>query len=253
MNKGSRSRSWRRAAFTLVELLVVIGIIAILIAMLMPALQSAKRQANSTACMANLRTNYAFMLMYANDNRGWFVPPDKGHEVGMTIDMVPPPDVWPKYVFNPPGIWNPPTMICPADDRQILKTNAGFDHTYFLNGHVIKRNIRQGKKAGKDPASIILMGEKKPTFPDYYMETKKNSPTQSEFWDRVEKYRHGLQLGSNYLFLDGHVGSAMPADAEKGWADPWDPGETPPPGETEPANGNGPGNAPGNGGGGNPA
>jgi prepilin-type N-terminal cleavage/methylation domain-containing protein/prepilin-type processing-associated H-X9-DG protein len=244
MNQGSSngtSRRLRADAFTLVELLVVIGIIAILIAMLMPALQGAKRQANSTACKANLRTNYAFMLMYANDNRGWFAPPNKGHNDGQTE----PNDYWPKYVFKPPGVWNPPTMICPSDDLPTLKL-TGFEHTYFLNEHVLTRQIRQGKKAGKDPGSIILMGEKKPDFPDFYMGLKKNSTTQSEFYDRVEKYRHGIQLGSNYLFLDGHVDSAMPADAEKGWADPWDPLETPPndPNGTGTGTGTGTGNPP---------
>ena len=45
----------RRAAFTLVELLVVIGIIAILIAVLLPALARARAQANAVKCMANLQ------------------------------------------------------------------------------------------------------------------------------------------------------------------------------------------------------
>jgi prepilin-type processing-associated H-X9-DG protein len=247
MNKGISGTSSRpkprAAAFTLVELLVVIGIIAVLIAMLMPALQSAKRQANATACKANLKTCYAFMLMYANDNRNWFAPPNKGHEIGMSIYSNPPPDVWPKYVFNPPGVWNPPVMICPGDDLTLLQTDQGFYHTYFLNGHIIERKIRQGKKAGKSAADIILMGEKKPDFPDYYME-RKQSGSGSDFWDRVEKYRHGLKLGSNYLFADGHVDSVMPADAENGWADPWDPLETPP-GEDTTGTGSGGGSSTG--------
>jgi prepilin-type processing-associated H-X9-DG protein len=60
----------RRVGFTLVELLVVVGIIALLIAVLMPTLSGARRQAMAIKCGANLRTIGHAMQQYANEYKG---------------------------------------------------------------------------------------------------------------------------------------------------------------------------------------
>jgi prepilin-type N-terminal cleavage/methylation domain-containing protein/prepilin-type processing-associated H-X9-DG protein len=67
-------RSGRMSGFTLVELLVVIGIIAVLVSLLLPAMNRARESARRTNCMSNLKQIGAAMLMYAQDNQG-LVPP----------------------------------------------------------------------------------------------------------------------------------------------------------------------------------
>lgn len=69
---AARRRKAHGPGFTLIELLVVVAIIAILAALLLPALARAKYKSQRTMCIDNLRQHYLSQIMYADDNSGKF-------------------------------------------------------------------------------------------------------------------------------------------------------------------------------------
>lgn len=134
----------RRSAFTLIELLVVVAIIAILMAVLLPALKNAREQAKSVKCGANLRQIGTGIVIYASDNDNWLPYINAGTWGGgpfygsiWTIS-----DNWYRawpydYLQVRPGNRGP--LVCPSRPAMGINLSVrGNCGNYGLNYHVFR-------------------------------------------------------------------------------------------------------------------
>lgn len=210
MRRCSTCRYNSDRGFTLVELLVVIGIIAVLISILLPALAKARRAANTLACQSNLRQLGIGLTMYANDNRGfimrsWYAPNDTwGWRLNIYMGYLCPTFYAPHDQLK---IWNCPEnyvqdAVCSEWGRGPQAGGAP-DCSYAINGFTIVGQPWDGGFAGANLTQLRYASEKAALMEaDYYRMTRD--------WDTgaVRGAYHAMYLHNgkaNVLFVDSHV------------------------------------------------
>ena len=129
-------------AFTLIELLVVVAIIAILAAMLLPALSAAREKARRSTCSTNLRQQGMAMVAYLGDYSDYF----PGHN-GMHTSGNPRNEVWPYEAFKLDACWYSDPRISGADGQVRGNVDQGATaYWMYSSGPVIQRCIFFGFK-----------------------------------------------------------------------------------------------------------
>jgi prepilin-type processing-associated H-X9-DG protein/prepilin-type N-terminal cleavage/methylation domain-containing protein len=176
----------RSSNFTLIELLVVIAIIAILAAMLLPALGQARERGHQISCANQIRQQGMAMMSYADDYEEYFTPNWDGKDCWMQL-------LAPYIGFNTTSMADlreAPIFSCPS-----ARTPVGNYIDYGINYKTDDGITWSTKSVARGqithPTETIVLGDR-----------ESSSGTTLR---KVEElaFRHGL--GANYLFADGHV------------------------------------------------
>ena len=164
-------------AFTLIELLTVVAVIALLISIVLPAFQKARWHANSIYCSANIKEQYISQIMYADDHNGNFATHNEG-DANYARNWV----CWPPTLYDFPSLFSamkvyvkdPDIMICPLlrqfgeafEDVKYIKslsgnrTEGGWDtdaSQYIYSAYCWFANLKDGRHDPPDVYEFSFM------------------------------------------------------------------------------------------------
>ncbi len=217
-----------RRAFTLVELLVVIGIIALLVSILLPALNRAREQAKAVVCRSNIRQILTAVVGYTNDNKFYLPQPSNigedyadfpTHPCGFFMMLTPPVTMdfdngvlWP-YLTLQNSQTRQTVVNCPSESSDLRPTGATGagprNFSYSFNDQLRGNSVAgatetyYGIKITQiiDPANKIIVVEE--AWPN---------DTNADIYGGGDPVGNRHFNGSNQGFADGHVEMVMPQD-----------------------------------------
>lgn len=212
-------------AFTLVELLVVIGIIALLLGILLPVLSKARMAAQEVSCASNMRQMGIGLMMYINENKGDF-PEDAVH-----ASPGQPQRSW-IYTLSPMLGDVDAIRICPADEQGDLRRQSD-GTSYILNWYVAVPEVDMFGRPVYDYTNLSRIRRPSETVSAFESSDANGAgvtadhthsnvwfswPTAEARWDSLRAVdgmqpdRHATRRvpdntkgRSNFLYVDGHV------------------------------------------------
>ena len=212
------------SAFTLIELLVVIAIIALLLSVLIPSLQKAKSFVEEKVCSSNLRQVSLALMVYAQDNDGWFPfePTEHNSHPGL-LDKLDARndgalmkafycsrDEWQEKIAQNPDEYIPDGATDSVLDTPENRILGNIGYVYWSFEENKKYN---GTASWRNPDFFIPRKLRTDGVEWIYPDRPQHNATSGEIWVVSDFFRRGAPFphtrkhaqGLNMAYLDGHV------------------------------------------------